>query len=282
MKRSLLGTLLAMLAALQSAQAADPVAVKVVQVIESRSGDLPALDDKLREMLHPAASMDSRGKALVVRLELAGKPVESAFLMGKVKVTASKLDKGDLKPSGKESFSGVYDDFQPIPRMPDIEGIPWSPKDKATLAIDFMLPPRAATTITSLEGTITLMGGKTQELKFTGMARKLGKLNDKTLDTAGLTISVVKPPEDWGVTPGHAIAMEVAGDVQKIQDVLLTDAKGEVLQASVVLDSEKNKKHFFMLSMDSEIPADAVLRVTVIPKPELVEVPFKLSNIKLP
>lgn len=273
---------MAMCAAIPSAQAADPVAVKVVQVIEERSIELPAMDDKLREMLRSEVTLEGQPRMMILRLELVGKPVETAFLMGKVKVTASKLDKGELKPAGKESFWGVYDELQPIPRIPDMEGLPPQPKDKASLAIDFPLPPRAATMITSLEGTITLMGGKSQELKFPGMARKQGKLNDKALEAAGLTIAVIKPPDAQGIGPGHAIAMEVTGDAQKILDVLLTDAKGEMLQAGAHLESPKDKKQVFVMFMDSEIPADTVVQITVVPKPELVEVPFKFSNIKLP
>jgi hypothetical protein len=149
---ALAGALVATAFLADRAEAADPVDVKLIGLQEVRSVDLPALDKKTREVLAKTGGLIDRPNALAVRLELVGKPIENAFGAGKVKLTSAKLDKArPLIPAAPEISSGAFEDYLPILRQPDIEGVPPQPKDKAGLPLVFALPPRDAKTIASLE-----------------------------------------------------------------------------------------------------------------------------------
>lgn len=266
------------------ARAADPVDVKAVLVGETRSADLPALDKKMRELLDKAAvPFDSLG-GLTVRLQLTGKPIEGAFAMGKVKLIAGKLDKNrPLKPLKSKIQSSAFDVLGPVGRPLRLEGFPDPPKGEgqAYLQLMFESPPRDAATIVALEGTIMLVGGKRENLKFP-IAKASGKLSDKTLTAAGLTVTVVKPPEAAGVEPEQAVTFEIDGDLDKVLEVVLVDAKGENLHAAFQQFAMPDKKKIFVLDLGEKIPADAALALEVVPQPESQDIPFKLSNIKLP
>jgi hypothetical protein len=112
---------------------------------------------------------------------------------------------------------------------------------------------------------------------------KQGKLADKTLTEAGLVVTLLKPTKEQAENPAAALVLEVTGDMSKLVDLYLLDAQGEDIDAGFSSEGDPAaKKTTLIFEADKPLPKDAVLMLEVIPKLDKMEVPIKLSNIKLP
>lgn len=251
--------------------------VRPVRVSETRyfsPGEDKATANAMR------SGMFLQPSTVTILLELKGKAVSSASQYGELRVTTAKHDGGTLKVAPRMGMVDITKEFTIIEHRhgEDIER-----PDGMTVAVTLEAPPRSATQLTVVEGSVKLLAGESEEVELAGIVGKLGNQTNKTLTAAGLKLTTLKATKEQAENPANALVIQVSGDVQKLADIWLVTAQDAEVDTSFSSSADPaGKTTTFVFEADKPLPKDIKLMLEVIPKLEKIDVPFKLSNLKLP
>ncbi len=268
------------------------VLVRVVSITESRYKDFSKKSEKKDDSAFGGrffSSGMSNENTLIVKLELRGKSVAAATHYGNISLQKAALDKGGalaLSEIYKIGFADPRTDFVQIDRRMMNFGKPDASEDEIVIDLKFDLPPRHASRLTRLQGSIKLRTGQPREIFIDNISGKTGQaLSHKLLQQAGLTVAVGDPSKKKSFfisgEPGKSITLTISGRTESLLDLTLTNAEGEDLYASQ-MSSSGGGSTMYVLEDDEKLTPGAKLKLTVALGLATVDVPFEFTDVPLP
>ena len=238
------------------------------RISESRSRDIRQVGKKVQRM----------GPSLKIHLLLEGKPLESASHWGFLKITEAKDDRGtDL--TGYRGYSGLGNSFDKINREHMWFFEKPAPTDKLKLEISVKAPPRGATKLASLKGSIKVAVLTTRDVHVGSLAAQAGKsVRDAALKEAGVNVEITK------VTPKDAnnlVALKIADPGKKMVEVSLVDQNGKKVSTGQSYFGFGNVKQY-QISGHAPLAAGTRLRISIRSGQKETVVPFAIKDMQLP
>ncbi|CAN5605150.1 hypothetical protein BH10PLA1_BH10PLA1_20690 [soil metagenome] len=210
-----------------------------------------------------------------VQVHASGPELEGSREYGNVVITAATDDLGTNLVPPKRDAARV-EKFEEIHRYFDSQ-------KKETDGFEFtfyvMLPPRNATTITSIKGQFeVLAGGKDEVVTLTKLLSNAGKpAVDPMLKAAGITVTPVtaKRPNE--------VAIEFSGDPDLLQDIELLDANDQSISGDTS-DSTAKAPGIWIDTYSIQKPLDdsVVIKLRLWRGREKRTVKFEMTDLKLP
>ncbi|MEX2213226.1 MAG: hypothetical protein WD768_03805 [Phycisphaeraceae bacterium] len=255
-----------------NASAESEVRAKAIAVSESR---FKVLDKAAGDDLVPL-----QDSSVSVSVELQGGPVADAVAIGLLKVKASD-DKGNELKQSTFMLLGGDDKFTTIDRHQMWLGLEDPPKDRIRLNLNFVAPPREATKLASIEGSVKLMVGKGQDLIVANPGKQVNKeIVDPLLKQAGIKVTLESFDPKGGSFVSYA-KVRVQGKIGALAKFDIVDEAGKSLVNGFSVGGFEDIYSHEALGTDP-LPAGARLRLTVITDMKEVEVPIKLKDVPLP
>ena len=248
------------------------IKAKAIAVTETR---FKALDKAAGDDLIP-----TQESITSVSVELQGDLIADAVAIGPLKVKAAD-DKGNDAKQIEFGFPGDDKRFTPIDRLQMWLGLDDPPKDRIRLNIDLSAPPRAATKLASIEGTVKLLVGKGQDLIITNPDKQTKKeLADPLLKQAGIKVTLESFDPKGGTFVSYA-KLRVEGKVGALAKVDIIDENGKSLIDGYSVGGFEDVYSHEVLGTEP-LPANAKLKLTVITDMKEVDMPIKLKDVALP
>lgn len=281
-----------MILAATMASAAAPqgkdIDVKILNIRESRFVDHKPKPKNANQFTFTNFSHDSEN-ALIVTLELQGPALKNLTHYGKIDIQNAIDDAGNkltLHENFKDGLTELDKEFALVNREHMYFFEDSVPEDKVRVELKFNATKRAASKITGINGTIGIRVGEINEVTIPAVTTKIGKkIADSTLAAAGIEMTVIDPSKGSGffvgAGDGTSVTLQFAGDPQSVLEVELIDANGESMQAMSMWNRESSTARCTLMA-DTEIPADAAIKMKVSTGTSTFDVPFGLKHLELP
>lgn len=244
---------------------------KAISVTETR---FKTLDKAAKDDVVPVMP-----SSLTVSVELKGEMIVDAVGFGSITFKATDDKGNDLKPI---TFGLSGDgDMQPIDRHQMWLGLDDPPKDRIRLDLHMAAPPRSATKLAAIEGSIKLQVGKGKEIFIANPANKVKKeLEDALLKQAGIKVTL----ESFDPTGGAFVTyarVKAEGKIGSLAKMEVVDEAGKSLGNGSSITGFGDTASYEVLGTDA-LPAGARVKLTVITDMKVIEVPIKLMDLELP
>lgn len=287
MKPTLIPAAACLLIVAMTQQSRADLKVTAVRIVESRSADL--VEKKKDASGMSFSGFGSGAAVLTITIEVQGPEAEAATHYGHMKIKAAKTDAGGTLESLRPRSFGFEDlrtDFAKIDRNMMFMGrADETAKDLLKFELRFELPPRGALELKVVEGSLKLRTGSRKDVLIGDLAGKIGKvIEDKDLAAAGLKVKIVDPKGKtmFGDSdPSKTVAVEMSGKLGVLLDIELVDEAGKSL-SSGSMSSGGGKKKTYTLYGEETLPKTVRLKLSVAVDQKDIDVPFKLTGIKLP
>jgi hypothetical protein len=254
--------------AMQTYAATEPVAVRVLEVEESRHLDVG----------NSAERHVSHSTGLKLTLELSGAPIETATGCGVLKLEKAVDDRGNslLGDPGSLQRSNLAT-FEKINREQMWFFADVKPKDKIKVEIVLNPATRSAATLKVLTGSIRV--GRSTDITFADLAAKVGKpLEDKALADAKVSLTLTKVSDK-----GNADVSYTMSDPNGyVADVRLVDASGKDVTRGRSSMRFGNMSSYTVQAGTGPTPAGVKLVVALMTPATVLTVPIDLKDVPLP
>jgi hypothetical protein len=152
-------------------------------------------------------------------------------------------------------------------------------EDRVRVPINIETPPRTATKLASLHGSVRLLTGNLVDLRVDKVANRVGKpLAVKELEDAGVRVTVT------GFSTTGWLTIELAGRIERVERIGLVDYQGATLLP--------NRAEFHLGQVDPPwkrtlewtppLQAEGVLQIVLLAGAAEVQAPIDLKNVQLP
>jgi hypothetical protein len=214
---------------------------------------------------------------LTLTVDLAGPEMAGAYRYGHIQVQARDNLGGEIKllPSGGA-------DTQPADGFVDIDPnlmFSWEqklPQNRLRVDLGFAPPPRNATHLALVEGSILVQrAGAQEQATFERILERHGQtLQHAVLEKAGITLMV-------GIDGDQRVSLDVTGPLEALSRIELLAADGQPLGTGRAWTLHEDHATLKLQAWQIPPPGTA-LRLSVASDHETVIVPFKFGNIALP
>ncbi len=219
--------------------------------------------------------------SLRVTALLSGQVVADAVRYRDLKIKAVD-DKSNVLQQQRTDFGPDLKDSQPLDRSQMWFGVKNPPRDKIKLAITLDTPPRSATKIATLEGSVKLLAGKSTDVLIKDPGRHVGKTLDAAeLKSAEVNLKLTEFNPKGGPLVVYA-KIKATGKLDAISRIDIVDDKDNPLSTgSSVVTGLVGATTYEILGEDP-LPETARLKITLITDVKEIEVPIKLRDVELP
>ncbi len=213
---------------------------------------------------------------MIVSVVLRGKPAAEAIAFGLVQLK-SIVDAAGTTLTPKAPKYAAKDPTKFLLKVDRGDSFfAKHPDGGVRVPLRFAQPVKASTKLAVVEGSMKLKTGGTPQIVIvegpaSGNRREI---DDEVLKTAGIDL-VVDPQGQ------RSVAVEISGNHEAVEKLQLLDARGRDLQNGISTASTDDSTTITLMSGRS-IPANAQLRITVRFGAQEVDVPFRLTNLKVP
>ena len=213
---------------------------------------------------------------MVVSVVLRGKPAAEAIAFGLVQLK-SIVDAAGTTLAPKAPKYAAKDPTKFLLKVDRSDSFfAKHPEGGVRVPLRFAQPAKASTKLAVVEGSLKLKTGGTPKIvtvegPASGNRRAI---DDEVLKTAGIDL-VVDPQGQ------RSVAVEISGNHEAVEKLQLLDSRGRDLQNGISTSSANGSTTITLMSGRS-IPANAQLRITVRFDAQEVDVPFRLTNLKVP
>ena len=218
---------------------------------------------------------------LLVTAILTGQPAADAVRYRDLKIQATD-DKGNSLKQQRPEFGLDLKDSQPLDRAQMWFGIKNPPRDKIKLTIPLDTPPRSATKLATIDGSVKLLVGKGKDVVVKDPGRHVGKTLDAAeLKAAEVTLKLTEFNAKGGPLVVYA-KIKASGKLDAISRIDIVDDKDHPLSTgSSVVTGLVGATTYEILGEDP-LPESARLKITLITDLKEIEVPIKLRDVELP
>lgn len=228
---------------------------------------------------------ETPGNQLKINLNIQDPLLSTALDYHQLVISRAEDDQGTNLIPPDEEGKEKKDDFQTLQTRPS------EPHPSTQMTFSLLSPPRQASTLKHLQGSVTVRTFRTQKIVIEKAFDTFGRMiDDPLLKAHGIDVQVINPRHAHpGVTEEEEIkrlmktnlCVEVTGAANKIRGMELIDPQFNIIP-SRSRTYGSSRRAIWICAADEPLPNDAAIRLSIPIDPTGHKIEFNLKDIPLP